>query len=436
MGFTKFKFKRDWRNADDFKTIENEEEVVRADMQALHEETKDAIHKLIDEMAESPAAANFGAVDFDSEPSTVQGALDTLKQKILDAVAVNIDKLGSRSIMLDNKVGEYKLAESYGITSLVPTVYEALEKLSPIGKDVSEVAKLIDPVDELVKLAPSHTYMEHWWKRRPAATTFAPVVGAEQSPSSYTYVYDTVGIVSAAYKATQSFTISYADGITHDLSGAVVLVNPTEITLTNSSYKSNFSTVFPDLKGKYVKNDSGYIIYVPDNATASENNTSRGWYCWSKPVCEVYPNVPARNWEDVHSDARNEYPDTGEKDGMEYKYMGVPMDRVAVCGGSERGSYVGTGVYGKTHPNVLDFPFTPSMVIVFGHTQTAANCMFLFNTPLGGVCVSPASNTSTANQFAVSARPVFTGNSVSWYSTSTATQANNLGQQYCYVAFR
>lgn len=53
MSFTKFDFSKRWTNSSDFPTIETDENKVRADQQFLHDETRDALNRFIDEVDES-----------------------------------------------------------------------------------------------------------------------------------------------------------------------------------------------------------------------------------------------------------------------------------------------------------------------------------------------------------------------------------------------
>ena len=89
FSFTRFSFKRLWTSAEDFPTIEVSEEQVRADMQALHDEMKDGLNHLMDELetkqAESNAADSIGALTPEGSASTVQkvlNALHTAMQKL------------------------------------------------------------------------------------------------------------------------------------------------------------------------------------------------------------------------------------------------------------------------------------------------------------------------------------------------------------------
>lgn len=48
MKIERLEFSRDWRNPEDYPTLELDETVVRADMQSLHDETRDYLNNVLD----------------------------------------------------------------------------------------------------------------------------------------------------------------------------------------------------------------------------------------------------------------------------------------------------------------------------------------------------------------------------------------------------
>lgn len=99
MSFEKFKFSKSWvpdRDVPYFPTIETDEAQVRADMQLLHDEARDAIHALIDALFEKTGADNIGAT-LDGAQATLQAVLNVLieakhehaDQQAVDEVAMN-----------------------------------------------------------------------------------------------------------------------------------------------------------------------------------------------------------------------------------------------------------------------------------------------------------------------------------------------------------
>ena len=75
--FDKYQFTKEWTNPSDFPTVETDESKVRSDAQLLHTETKNAIHKLIDELASETAGENIGVVG-EAGASTLQAVLGAL----------------------------------------------------------------------------------------------------------------------------------------------------------------------------------------------------------------------------------------------------------------------------------------------------------------------------------------------------------------------
>jgi len=65
MAITTFSFTKDWTNPTDFPTIETSEAQVRADLQILHNETRDKINELIGDYNVTVASALTNA-DIDS----------------------------------------------------------------------------------------------------------------------------------------------------------------------------------------------------------------------------------------------------------------------------------------------------------------------------------------------------------------------------------
>lgn len=91
MSFKRFSFTKSWTDPVAFPTVESDENQVRADMQALHDESREGLNGLMGQLEEPSAAAHLGA-----EGGTVQSALDDLSTDrhthenagILSAVAV------------------------------------------------------------------------------------------------------------------------------------------------------------------------------------------------------------------------------------------------------------------------------------------------------------------------------------------------------------
>ena len=75
--FDKYQFTKEWTNPSDFPTVETDETKVRSDAQLLHTETKNAIHKLIDDLAAETAGESIG-VRGEAGASTLEAVLQAL----------------------------------------------------------------------------------------------------------------------------------------------------------------------------------------------------------------------------------------------------------------------------------------------------------------------------------------------------------------------
>lgn len=86
MGFPRLNFSKLWTNPTDFPTVELDETQVRADMQALHDESRAALNNLMTALEAKAAAGNMGAVANDgATASTVQKELNALNKALTDA---------------------------------------------------------------------------------------------------------------------------------------------------------------------------------------------------------------------------------------------------------------------------------------------------------------------------------------------------------------
>ena len=83
MAFTRFSFTKSWTDPSDFPTVESDETKVRADMQSLHDEGKEGLNGLMEQLEQAAAAASLGARALDgSGDSTVQQELGAIHQNM------------------------------------------------------------------------------------------------------------------------------------------------------------------------------------------------------------------------------------------------------------------------------------------------------------------------------------------------------------------
>ena len=281
-------------------------------------------------------------------------------------------------------------------------------------------------------------YNQYWWSRRtilPYEINFGPL---EDQP------------VILRGGASNSWSVPYSAEI--EVRGNIATLKD---QLTLSVSYNGYETA-NQLKGKYfiVYNasiDIKEIAYVPMDAPDATRSLTGGNYevfIQGKKIESITPPITG-DWEYVQSSDRNAYPDSGEQDGYEYQYLGIPFENAVGAPKIETGSYVGTGTFGDSNPNVITLSFNPKIVVIYAKRRTEpiqasnypADIMFLpFSNGLSGSYVSSnyqgtfnwyfGDSTSSKNITHVS----FVGNKLSWVGESSTAQANITGDEYFYIA--
>lgn len=104
MSFTRFEFTKNWENPANFPTYEENEEQVRADMQYLYDELKDALNGLMTALenistanGKTSGAKSVGVSDIDGLEgyNTVQDALAGLRNQI---AGITIEGVGDHTV--------------------------------------------------------------------------------------------------------------------------------------------------------------------------------------------------------------------------------------------------------------------------------------------------------------------------------------------------
>ena len=234
--------------------------------------------------------------------------VDELAEQLKNHVDIDPNNLTAENIGLLRE-----LADKYGLTDkLAPTVHDALEVL-----------------EQTVK------YLDHWWVRRPGLSSVSEVwfsdpinVPALTTTAGRDYAF-AVSKYDGGYPDT---TIIYDDEVELDEHGAVHLKEPQTITTRPADFEKNVPIEI--LRGMYVQayNDPSHIMRICEDAslrkTGGPGSTYATYYFAASTVLEVFGTVAERTWERVRSADRNAYPDEGEQDGMEYRYLGIPVDRL------------------------------------------------------------------------------------------------------------
>ena len=88
MAFLPLKFSKSWKNSQDFPTYEPDEAQVRADMQLLHDETKDSFNALVDALNATSAAENLPfRPGQELKSATIQAAIEEVYEAGKQAAA-------------------------------------------------------------------------------------------------------------------------------------------------------------------------------------------------------------------------------------------------------------------------------------------------------------------------------------------------------------
>ena len=232
-------------------------------------------------------------------------------------------------------------------------------------------------------------------------------------------------VIDGSNANSPTFTFQYANSVSFDASGNVVLVSPTTFTATYSTFASTYSTT---LIGKYFTSSSnaitGKIFYMPTNATFGYQNNRQVYVNGTFYRVEGEYDYNAALIGFVNSSNPSAYP---INDGYTYNALGRLGQKAQLA----TGSYTGTGTYGTSTPNSLTFDFTPKYVVV---AKSGANTFYSSNPILWWVTPDATVSASTGNNsYAASAS--LSGNTLSWYNASGASyQLNTSNAVYQYVA--
>lgn len=279
-------------------------------------------------------------------------------------------------------------------------------------------------------------YAQYWWKRRVIDTIqkaqFDQTVDSASNNTTYYIVKNNGG----------DATVNISDNVIVDSSGNIKLENPVAKKFSITSSDRDV------LKGKYVETvntiDAEYkskIYYVPQNTEYMDTQFYGDYYVlYSSTIVTlkvVSVSAPGE-WKYVQSSNRSAYPDSGEQDGYEYQYLGVPFENAVGASKIETGSYVGTGTYGSSNPNSLTFGFEPKVVFIHANGSSSYCQFYCFALTdvysSFGYMGSVDGTMQTTDQY----RAKVSNNLLNWYYDGGASQAlrqfNSTGFTYTYIA--
>ncbi len=150
MGFERLNFTKEWTDHGAFPTVETDEAKVRADMQALHDEAKAGLNKLMDALEAAESAAKLGAVGPQGENSTVQQELDGLHAGMLKAGALPVG--GSTNQMLIKSSDENYATRWGGAADIGAAASEHKHSANDVASGILAVARGGTGVETLEEL--------------------------------------------------------------------------------------------------------------------------------------------------------------------------------------------------------------------------------------------------------------------------------------------
>lgn len=286
-------------------------------------------------------------------------------------------------------------------------------------------------------------YAQHWWRRR--TPTKESYKTSEETPSE--------NYVAVGYNTKLS--VSYAS--TYNLNqntGEISLVNPTTETFQTSSQTTSARNIInTKLYGKYfTTSKSDEVHKITKKLVNTDITLDSDWYVLSGrglTLKVTKTQVQAGDWEYVQSSDRSAYPDSGEQDGYEYQYLGIPFENAASPHVKiATGSYVGTGKYGSSNPNSLTLQAKPKKVSIVGAYINSASSPGYgqhYNEAAFYCDVITSEYTSAGYGYlnyggyqdigGSDYKSKLVGNTLSWYNTSSAKyQFNESGVKYYYFA--
>lgn len=281
-------------------------------------------------------------------------------------------------------------------------------------------------------------YAQHWWRRR--VNTTDPIYVEKQSSASPNVSQVTPYLCLLNPNGPTSGSVTYADTVYVNLStGEVSLVNAKQV-----SFDYYNDAVGQSFKGKYVTglyNAPNNIYFITKDAVYNRSGWADyfviGYDISSVKIVtsELDQNPTIGEWVYLQSSDRSAYPTSGEQDGYEYQYIGIPFDNAVGAPTVESGSYIGTGKKGKNNPNSLSFNKKPAIVFIqgfFGSPNTSSNGILVLMES-GGYFFRTGDDIS-------SVEIASWGETISWYQATDdsnypgSSQGNVSGKTYNYIA--
>ena len=361
MGFNRLKFTKLWTRHADFPTVETDENQVRADMQLLHDEAKDGLNKLEEELEAGTAATSLGAKSpATGADSNVQTELEALYKAHTSAGGIPAAGLEGQVLA---KTSEENYAASWqNVSDLVAHLKGKADWFA--GLDSNGILAHVHVPGDLAKVS------QYCWRRTATSVNWGIQEGGQQQVTL---------CGSSGDSSDCETTVSYGTKVAVSATGELSLSGTTGTVAVGYDSVSNGNSVLP---GKYFKKDSSFFR-VPSDASVYDN---REWdgnndeydyrvYVSAVPISAVQVQPGS---DHVCSANRSAYPDYGEQDGFHFEYSGVVLEKAMAAPRMACGTYVGTGKYGSANPCTVALDFTPLFFIAVDTDYYAANYLVIY----------------------------------------------------------
>lgn len=217
MSLPKLEYTKNWNNPEDFPTYETRETRVRADMQYLYDEIREAFNRLVDEI--KAAEIPFLPTE-EIDASTVQEAIEDVQEQISTAVTGNIpDRSLTGAKLALEAVGVDELADGAVETDKLDDEAVTGAKLAALAVATAKLADLAVTTAKLANLAVTTA------KLADGAVTSAKLSNSAVMNQN---IYN--GAVSTAKLADQAVaTIKLADGAVTSVKLGFQAVTPDKV---------------------------------------------------------------------------------------------------------------------------------------------------------------------------------------------------------------
>lgn len=206
----------------------------------------------------------------------------------------------------------------------------------------------------------------HVWRRTVITEEEIP-----ETPATYTLGESKTQYFIRNEDRGKAIGVNYSDTVKVSYNGEVSLVSPSYAAIsTTGQYPSNI------VAGKFFQTSgdgSGAtpittsIFYMKPSGVFNNSGSEHSWsvygtQCQLVTGVAAIPETPAGTRTNYLVSANPDAYTPGTSGNTTIEYMGMLADGARIV----TGSYVGTGTYGKSNPNTLEFSEPPSLLIIGG----------------------------------------------------------------------